>query len=83
MLQGIIFISFICSSGRCGIFSSSSSQTLSAELTVHAAFYTACFFSTLSPHATSFFGSTAAVGDEYSRAVLGRNKDKGKDRENA
>ncbi|KAM1120261.1 hypothetical protein ACFX2B_043732 [Malus domestica] len=31
-------------SGRCGIFSSSSSQTLSAELTVHAAFFSACFF---------------------------------------
>ncbi|KAM1682204.1 hypothetical protein ACFX2K_039637 [Malus domestica] len=44
MLQGIIFISFICSSGRCGIFSSSSSQTLSAELTVHAVFFSACFF---------------------------------------
>ncbi|KAM2462883.1 hypothetical protein PS1_013723 [Malus domestica] len=32
------------SSGRCGIFSSSSSQTLSAELTVHAAFFSACSF---------------------------------------
>ncbi|KAM1746885.1 hypothetical protein ACFX11_013475 [Malus domestica] len=83
MLQGIIFISFICSSGKCGIFSSSSSQTPSAELTVHAAFFSACFFCTLSPRAASFFGSTAVVGDEYSRAVLGRNKDKGKDRENA
>ncbi|KAM1145370.1 hypothetical protein ACFX19_038027 [Malus domestica] len=84
MLQGIIFISFICSSGRCGIFSSSSSQTPSAELTVHAAFFFACFFCTLSPRRCgSFFGSTAAVGDEYLRAVLGRNKDKGKDRENA
>ncbi|KAM1093677.1 hypothetical protein ACFX2B_008657 [Malus domestica] len=31
----------------------------------------------------SFFRSTAAVGDEYSIAVLGKNKDKGKDRENA
>ncbi|KAM1842949.1 hypothetical protein ACFX13_017567 [Malus domestica] len=44
MLQGIIFISFNCSSGRCGIFSSSSSQTPSAELTVHAAFFSASFF---------------------------------------
>ncbi|KAM1442341.1 hypothetical protein ACFXTH_028119 [Malus domestica] len=83
MLQGIIFISFICSSGRCGIFSSSSSQTLSAELTVHAAFFSACSFCTLSPHAASFFESTVAAGGEYSRAVLGKNKDKGKDRENA
>ncbi|KAM1396493.1 hypothetical protein ACFX2I_014181 [Malus domestica] len=83
ILQGIIFISFICSSSRCGIFLSSSSQTPSTELTVQAAFFSACFFCTLSPRAASFFGSTAAVGDEYSRAVLGKNKDKGKDRENA
>ncbi|KAM2460670.1 hypothetical protein PS1_011742 [Malus domestica] len=61
----------ICSPGRCGIFSSSSARTPSAELTVQAAFFSACFFSTLSPHAVSFYGSTAAVGDEYSRAVLG------------
>ncbi|KAM0968827.1 hypothetical protein ACFX2A_017426 [Malus domestica] len=54
MLQGIIFISFICSSGRCGIFSSSSSQTPSAELTVQAAFFSACFFCTLSPHAARY-----------------------------
>ncbi|KAM1952723.1 hypothetical protein ACFX15_007164 [Malus domestica] len=80
MLQGIIFISFICSSGRCGIFSSSSSQTPSVELTMHAAFFSACFFCTLSPRAASFFGSTTAVGDEYSRAVLGKNKDKGNGR---
>ncbi|KAM2762239.1 hypothetical protein PS2_013984 [Malus domestica] len=83
MLQGIIFISFICFSGRCGILSSSSSQTPFAELTVHAAFFSACFFCTLSPRAASFFRSTAAVGDEYSRAVLGKNNDKGKDMENA
>ncbi|KAM1017203.1 hypothetical protein ACFX2A_047782 [Malus domestica] len=44
MLQCIIFPCFICSSGICGIFSSFSSQTLSAELTVHAAFFSACFF---------------------------------------
>ncbi|KAM2237737.1 hypothetical protein ACFX1S_013053 [Malus domestica] len=37
--------------GRCGIFSSSSSQTPSAELTVNTAFLSACFFCTLSPHA--------------------------------
>ncbi|KAM0985658.1 hypothetical protein ACFX2I_012817 [Malus domestica] len=67
--------------GRCGIFSSSSSQTPSAELTVNTAFLSACFFCTLSPHAASFFGSTAAVGDEYSRTALRKNKDKGKDRE--
>ncbi|KAM0981817.1 hypothetical protein ACFX2A_015111 [Malus domestica] len=54
MLQGIIFISFICSSGRCGIFSSSSSQTHSAELTVQAAFFSACFFCTLSPRAARY-----------------------------
>ncbi|KAM1470883.1 hypothetical protein ACFX11_041537 [Malus domestica] len=83
MLQGIIFISFICSSGRCGIFSSSSSQTSSAELTVQAAFFSACFFCTLSPRAASFFRSTTAVGDEYSRVVLGKNKDEGNDREKA
>ncbi|KAM0990248.1 hypothetical protein ACFX2C_008793 [Malus domestica] len=83
MLQGIIFISFIYSSGRCGIFSSSSSQTPSVELTVQAAFFSACFFCTSSSRVASFFRSTAAVGDEYSIAVLGKNKDKGKDRENA
>ncbi|KAM1744636.1 hypothetical protein ACFX11_011504 [Malus domestica] len=78
--------SLLVSSGRCGSFSSSSVRTPSAELTVQAAFFSACFFSTLSPHAArcdNFYGSTAAVGDEYSRAVLGRNKDKGNDRENA
>ncbi|KAM0980299.1 hypothetical protein ACFX1X_014606 [Malus domestica] len=68
---------------RCGIFSSSSSQTPSAELTVQAAFFSACFFCTLSPRAACFFGSTAAVGDEYSRVVPGKNKDKGNDKENA
>ncbi|KAM1604468.1 hypothetical protein ACFX1Z_030947 [Malus domestica] len=73
----------ICSPGRCGIFSSSSARTHSAELTVQAAFFSACSFCTLSPHAASFFGSTAAMEDEYSRAVLGKNKDKGKDMENA
>ncbi|KAM2088609.1 hypothetical protein PS2_032394 [Malus domestica] len=76
----------ICSPGRCGIFSSSSAQTHSAELIVQAAFFSACSFCTLSPHAArcgSFFGSTATLEDEYSRAVLGKNKDKGKDRENA
>ncbi|KAM2184900.1 hypothetical protein ACFX1Q_029971 [Malus domestica] len=69
---------------ECGIFSSSSAQTPSAELTVQAAFFSACFFCTLSPRRCgSFFGSTAAVGNEYSRAVLGKNKDKGNDREKA
>ncbi|KAM1996735.1 hypothetical protein ACFX15_029653 [Malus domestica] len=75
--------SLLVSSGRCGSFSSSSVRTPSAELTVQTAFFSACFFCTLSPHAASFFGSIAAVGDEYSRAMLGRNKDKGNDRENA
>ncbi|KAM1568827.1 hypothetical protein ACFX10_034013 [Malus domestica] len=91
--------SLLVSSGRCGSFSSSSARTPSAELTVKNAFFSACFFCALSPHAAryhftcliyssgrcgSFFGSTAAMGDEYSRAVLGsKNKDKGKDRENA
>ncbi|KAM1793870.1 hypothetical protein ACFX11_034408 [Malus domestica] len=76
--------SLLVSSGRCGSFSSSSARTPSAELTVKNAFFSACFFCALSPHAASFFGSTAAMGDEYSRAMLGsKNKDKGKDRENA
>ncbi|KAM2605299.1 hypothetical protein TB2_034116 [Malus domestica] len=75
--------SLLVSSGRCGSFSSSLVRTPFAELNVQTAFFSACFFCTLSPHAASFFGSTAAVGDEYSRAMLGRNKDKGKDRENA
>ncbi|KAM1018994.1 hypothetical protein EV1_040057 [Malus domestica] len=75
--------SLLVSSGKCGSFSSSSVRTPSAELTVQTAFFSACFFCTLSPHAASFLGSTVAVGDEYSRAMLGRNKDKGKDRENA
>ncbi|KAM1634333.1 hypothetical protein ACFXTN_011279 [Malus domestica] len=63
--------SLLVSSGRCGSFSSSSVRTPSAELTVQTAFFSACFFCTLSPHAASFFGSIAAVGDEYSRAMLG------------
>ncbi|KAM2230542.1 hypothetical protein ACFX1S_014933 [Malus domestica] len=75
--------SLLVSSGRCGSFSSSSAQTPSAKLTVQTVFFSACSLCTLSPHAASFFGSTAAVGDEYSRAVLGKNKDKRKDRENA
>ncbi|KAM2857279.1 hypothetical protein PS2_001537 [Malus domestica] len=78
--------SLLVSSGRCGSFSSSSVRTPSAELIVQTAFFSACSFCTLSPHAArcgSLFGSTAAVGNEYSRAVLGKNKDKGKDRENA
>ncbi|KAM2769015.1 hypothetical protein PS2_011815 [Malus domestica] len=78
--------SLLVSSGRYGSFSSSSARTPSPELTVQTAFFSACSFCTLSPHAArwgNFFGSTAAVGNEYSRAVLGKNKDKGKDRENA
>ncbi|KAM1807086.1 hypothetical protein ACFX11_030144 [Malus domestica] len=75
--------SLLVSSGRYGSFSSSSARTPSAELTVQTAFFSACSFCTLSPHAASFFGSTTTVGNEYSRAVLGKNKDKGKDRENA
>ncbi|KAM1380557.1 hypothetical protein ACFX2I_022268 [Malus domestica] len=78
--------SLLVSSGRCGSFSSSSVRTPSAELTVQTAFFSACSFCTLSPHAArcgSFFESTAAVEGEYSIAVLGRNKDKGKDRESA
>ncbi|KAM0967469.1 hypothetical protein ACFX2C_023103 [Malus domestica] len=74
----------ICSPSRCGSFSSSSSQTPSAGMIVQAAFFSACFFCTLSPHAAgiifacliyssgrcgSFFGSTSAVEDEYSRAI--------------
>ncbi|KAM2893194.1 hypothetical protein FF1_008579 [Malus domestica] len=75
--------SLLISSGKCGSFSSSSVRTPSAELTVQTVFFSACSFCTLSPHAASFFGSTAVVGDEYSRVVLGKNKDKGKDMENA
>ncbi|KAM2147131.1 hypothetical protein ACFX1Q_003907 [Malus domestica] len=74
MLQCIISLALSILLAECGICSSFSVQTHSAELIVHAAFFSACFFSTLSPHAArcgSFFGSTAAVGDEYSRAVLG------------
>ncbi|KAM1431397.1 hypothetical protein ACFX2I_047353 [Malus domestica] len=67
----MLYSSLLVSSGRCGSFSSSSVRTPSAELTVQTAFFSASFFYTLSPHAASFFGSTAAVGDEYSRAVLG------------
>ncbi|KAM2625091.1 hypothetical protein PS2_032400 [Malus domestica] len=44
MLQCIIFPCLIYSSGRISIFSSSSAQTPSAELTVQAAFFSACFF---------------------------------------
>ncbi|KAM2067513.1 hypothetical protein ACFX1T_043848 [Malus domestica] len=67
----MLYSSLLVSSGRCGSFSSSSVRTPSAELTVQTAFFSACSFCTLSPHAASFFGSTTAVGDEYSRAVLG------------
>ncbi|KAM2446241.1 hypothetical protein PS1_016737 [Malus domestica] len=63
--------SLLVSSGRYGSFSSSSVRTPSAELTVETAFFSACSFCTLSPHAASFFESTAAVEGEYSRAVLG------------
>ncbi|KAM2175909.1 hypothetical protein ACFX1Q_035261 [Malus domestica] len=68
--------SLLVSSGRCGSFSSSLAQTPSAELTVQTALFSTCSFCTLSPHAARcdiFFGSTAAVGDEYLRAVLGKN----------
>ncbi|KAM1202873.1 hypothetical protein ACFX2I_018826 [Malus domestica] len=40
--------------GRCGSFLSSSTQTPSAELTVQAAFFSACFFCMLSPHAAKY-----------------------------
>ncbi|KAM1890620.1 hypothetical protein ACFX14_033982 [Malus domestica] len=75
--------SLLVSSGRYGSFLSSSARTPFAELTVQTALFSACSFCTLSPHAASFFESTSAVEGEYSRAVLGKNKDKGKDRENA
>ncbi|KAM1702989.1 hypothetical protein ACFXTN_026059 [Malus domestica] len=73
-IDGLFFqlhSSLLVSSGRCGSFLSSSARTPSTELTVKTAFFSACFFCTLSPHTASFFGSTATVGDEYSRAVLG------------
>ncbi|KAM1848509.1 hypothetical protein ACFX14_012633 [Malus domestica] len=74
----------IRSPSRCGSFSSSSARTHSAGMIVRAAFFSACFLCTLSPHAVgiifaclicssgrcgSFFGSTSAVEDEYSRAI--------------
>ncbi|KAM2695682.1 hypothetical protein EV1_040154 [Malus domestica] len=75
----------------CGSFLSSSTQTPSAKLTVQAAFFSVCFFCTLSLHAARyhfhlpylFSRSTSAAEDEYSRAMPGKNKDKGKDREKA
>ncbi|RXI03559.1 hypothetical protein DVH24_004211 [Malus domestica] len=39
---------------QCGSFLNSSTQTSSAELTVQAAFFSACFFCTLSTHAARF-----------------------------
>ncbi|KAM1794606.1 hypothetical protein ACFX11_035066 [Malus domestica] len=90
--------SLLVYSGRYGSFSSSSARTPSAELTVQTALFSTCSFCTLSPHAARYhfhlpylfsrqmwqlFGSTAAMGIEYSRTVLGKNKDKGNDRENA
>ncbi|KAM1755312.1 hypothetical protein ACFX12_007664 [Malus domestica] len=46
--------SLLVSSGRCGSFLSSSVRTPSAELTVQTAFFSACFFCTLSPHAARY-----------------------------
>ncbi|KAM2556687.1 hypothetical protein TB2_013880 [Malus domestica] len=46
--------SLLVSSGRCGSFLSSSTRTPSAELTVHAAFFSVCSFYTLSPHAARY-----------------------------
>ncbi|KAM1233679.1 hypothetical protein ACFX2J_003360 [Malus domestica] len=79
MLHSSLFVS----SGRCGSLLSSSARTASAALTVHTTFFSACSFCTLSPHAVSFFGSTTAVEDEYSRVIPCKNKDKGKNGEKA
>ncbi|KAM1915642.1 hypothetical protein ACFX13_035466 [Malus domestica] len=46
--------SLLVSSGRCGSFSSSSVRTPFAELTVQTAFFSACFFCMLSPHAARY-----------------------------
>ncbi|KAM2041457.1 hypothetical protein ACFX16_035270 [Malus domestica] len=51
--------SLLVSSGRCGSFLSSSARTPSAELTMKTAFFSACFFCTLSPHA-----ARKVLGDE-------------------
>ncbi|KAM1897132.1 hypothetical protein ACFX15_031069 [Malus domestica] len=78
--------SLLVSSGRCGSFSSSSVRTPSAELTAQTAFFSACFFCTLSPHAARYHFHLPYL---FSRQMWhpslsgGKNKDKGKDRENA
>ncbi|KAM2364261.1 hypothetical protein ACFX1X_003228 [Malus domestica] len=54
MLQCIISLALSILLAECGICSSFSVQTHSAELIVHAAFFSACFFSTLSPHAARY-----------------------------
>ncbi|KAM1321496.1 hypothetical protein ACFXTH_014454 [Malus domestica] len=46
--------SLLVSSGRYGSFLSSSARTPSAELTVQTAFFSACSFCTLSPHAARY-----------------------------
>ncbi|KAM1045825.1 hypothetical protein ACFX2A_037606 [Malus domestica] len=46
--------SLLVSSGRYGSFSSSSARTPSPELTVQTAFFSACSFCTLSPHAARY-----------------------------
>ncbi|KAM1807618.1 hypothetical protein ACFX11_030598 [Malus domestica] len=84
--------SLLVSSGRCGSFSSSSFRTPSAELIVQTAFFSACFFCTLSPPAAGiiftclylFFRQMwqllwkySSSGDEYSRVVLDRQSRKG------
>ncbi|KAM2154052.1 hypothetical protein ACFX1Q_045920 [Malus domestica] len=54
MLQCIISLALSIILAECGICSSSSVQTPSAELTVQTAFFSACFFCTLSPHAARY-----------------------------
>ncbi|KAM2252257.1 hypothetical protein ACFX1S_006794 [Malus domestica] len=84
MLQCIIFPCLIYSSGRCGSFLSSSARTPSTELTVKTAFFSACFFCTLSPHAARYhFHLPYLFSRQMWHSSLSKNKDKGKDRENA
>ncbi|KAM2502373.1 hypothetical protein ACFX1W_032932 [Malus domestica] len=91
--------SLLVSSGRCGSFLSSSAWTPSAELTVKTAFFSACFFCTLSPHAARYhfhlpylfsrqmwhpsLSGGSGILFFFILVFVGKNKEKGKDRENA
>ncbi|KAM2950475.1 hypothetical protein COP2_000076 [Malus domestica] len=88
MLHSSLFVSL----GRCGSFSSSSVRTPSAELIVQTAFFSACSFCTLSPHAARYHfhlpylfsrQNVTASLEVQQQWETSKNKDKGKDRENA